>query len=235
MEKRKFITTALLLLLNVPALLTAQEAEDELFKKATRYYFQKKFAMAEVLLKESINKDPENALSYSYLADIYLNKQQYDAALNLYKRALDLAPQSAENHFRLGQVYYRKKLGNLAIEEFKKALELDQQMKYAHYHIGLAYLMLERNKPETLHHWKLYLALAPEDPQYENLRRVVSLLEDPNFKIPPVGSEISIEEALLLGGQTLTKQERKTEHHQAGQEDRKTREKLEDIYLDDGL
>jgi tetratricopeptide (TPR) repeat protein len=60
--------------------------EDELFLKAQKYFFQKKFEMAELLLQEVIKSNPENALAYSYLGDILLKKQLYDGALNLYKK-----------------------------------------------------------------------------------------------------------------------------------------------------
>ena len=63
--------------------------EDELFLKAQKYFFQKKFEMAELLLQEVIKTNPENALAYSYLGDILLKKQLYDGALNLYRKSLD--------------------------------------------------------------------------------------------------------------------------------------------------
>ncbi|MCP4129412.1 MAG: tetratricopeptide repeat protein [bacterium] len=209
--------------------------KDELFKKATRYFYQKKFSMAEILLQEEIKKNPENNLAYSYLGDIMLSQKRYDGALNLYKRAIDLDPAKSENYFRLGQIYYYKKLGGLSIENYQKSVEIDSTLKFAYYHIGLSYLMLERNKQKTIDNWETFLRLAPEDPQYESVRRVIELLKDPNFKIPPVGSDISIEEALLLGGSTLTKQKRNAKDKQAGHEEKKTNTKLEGIYVDDDL
>ena len=132
-------------------------------------------------------------------------------------------------------VYYKKKLGPVALNNFKKALELDPSLKFAHYHIGLCYLMLLRDKQNTIKSWETYIDIAPEDPQYESIRRVIELLKDPNFKIPPANSNISIEEALLLGGSTLEKQTRSGKHKQAGNEKKKTRNKIEEIYLDDDL
>ncbi len=151
----------------------------------------------------------------------------------MYKKAIDIDPYIAENYFRLGQVYYYKKLGNLAIENFKKSVETDSTLKYAYYHIGLSYLMLERDKMNTIKYWEKYLSVAPEDPQYESIRRVIELLKDPNFSIPPKGSEISIEEALLLGGSTLKKIERVAKDKQAGHEIKKTKDKIEEVYTDD--
>jgi tetratricopeptide (TPR) repeat protein len=214
---------------------TGKKEKDKLYKKATRYFFQKKFEMAELLLQEVIKRNPENVMAYSYLGDIFLKKKRYDGALNLYKKALDINPDMAENHFRIGQIYYYKKLGDMSIESFKKSLELDNKLKYAYYHIGLSYLMLLRNKNKTIENWETYIKLAPEDPQYEKIRRVIELLKDPNFVVPPMGSDISIEEALLLGGATLKEVERKARDKKAGHEVKKTKEKIEEIYRDDDL
>ena len=209
--------------------------EDELFLKAQKYFFQKKFEMAEVLLQEVINKNPENSLAYSYLGDIYLKKQLYDGALNLYKKALDLNPGNAENYFRIGQVYYFKKMGPESIEYFNRAVEMDGKLKIAYYHAGLSYLMLLRDKDKTIENWEIFIREVPEDPQCESIKRVIALLKDPNFRIPPADSEISIEEALLLGGATLDTKERESQSQKADHETKKSKKTIEEIYIDDDL
>ncbi len=223
-----------LLILLMPGTLYARQ-ETDIYKKAVKYFYQRKFEMAEILLQESIKKNPENYKAYCYLGDIFLQKKKYNGALNLYKKAVDLKPNVAENFFRLGQVYYYKKFGDLAIKNFQKALQLDSTLTFVYYHIGLSQLMLKRNKKLTIENWETFLRLAPEDPQYESIRRVIELLKDPRFKIPPAGSEISIEEALLLGGSTLTNSERRAKEKKAGNESKRTKKKLEGLYLDDDL
>ncbi len=210
-------------------------AQDKIFKRAIKYFFQKKFEMAELLLRESIKRNPENVHAYSYLGDLFLKKRKYDGALNMYKKAIDINSSIAENYFRMGQIYYYKKLGSLAIDNFKKTLELDKSLKQCYFHIGLTYLMIERNKSKTIESWETFLRKAPEDPQYDKIRRVLELLKDPNFKIPPKGSDVSIEEALHLGGQVLKKVDRSSKDKQAGDEKKKTKKKLEEIYEDDDL
>ena len=209
--------------------------EEDPFARATRYFFQKKFEMAEVLFQEVIKKDPENALAYSYLGDILLKKRQYDGAMNLYQRAIDINPDMAENYFRLGQIHYYKKNGELAIEFFNKTLVKNEKIKIAYYHRGLAYLMLMRDKEKTIENWETYIRLVPEDPQYDSIKRVIELLKDPKFKLPGPDSKISIEEALLLGGSTLDIQDREAENKKAGHESKKSKDTIENIYMDDDL
>jgi tetratricopeptide (TPR) repeat protein len=235
MKTCKTLIVLLALLIPCSPAAPQKKGDDDTFKKAEKYFFQKKFEMAELLLQEELKKNPENAGAYAYLGDIFLRKERYDGALNLYQKALDLDPGNAENYFRMGQIYYYKKLGNLSIENYRKALDLDKTMKFAHYHIGLSYLMLERDKENTIQSWENFIRLAPEDPQYDKIRRVIDLLKDPNFVIPPAGSEISIEEALLLGGSTLKKVDREAETKQAGNEEKKTKKKIEGLYLDDEM
>ena len=212
-----------------------KSSEESNFKKAVRYFYQKKLEMAELMLQEELKINPENELAYSYLGDIFFKKKRYDGALKLYTKALDLNPANAEDYFRIGQIYYYKKQGNKSIENFERSYSLNPKLKFAYYHIGLTYLMLLRDKENTIKGWENFLRIAPEDPQYEKIRRVIELLKDPNFVIPPVGSDVSIEEALLLGGIVLDDVKRKAGDKKAGHEAKKTKQKLEGIYEDDDL
>jgi tetratricopeptide (TPR) repeat protein len=225
----------MLLALSFAAFPQSGSDAEQTYKKAVKYFFDRKFEMAQILLQESIKKNPENAMAYSYLGDVFLFKKRYDAANSMYKKALDLNPGSAENYFRIGQVHYYRKDGRDAIDNFTRAFDLDSGLKMAQFHIGLAYLMLQRDKEKTIEHWERYIAIAPEDPQYENIRRVIELLRDPNFAIPPVGSEVSIEEALHLGGITMKQIDRTTTDKLADHEGMKVDKKIKDVYIDDDM
>lgn len=229
---------AAILMLAASTTILSQEKkreESELYKKALAYFYQQKFEMAELMFQEELKANPENQPAYSYLGDIFLMKKRYDGAMELYKKSLDLNPKSAEDYFRLGQIYYYKKEAVPALESFKKAFSINQNLKYAHYHMGLTHLMLQRDKNATIESWENFLRIAPEDPQYEKIRRAIELLKDPNFVLPPLGSDISIEEALHLGGAFLKDSDPKAEEKKAGHEERKTKNAFEDIYRDDGL
>lgn len=215
--------------------LAQEDTGDDMFRKATSYFFQKKFDMAESLLQQVIDREPGNALAYSYLGDIFLIKQRYDGALDLYRKSIELNPDAGENYFRIGQIYYYKKDGDQALSYFNKALQTDTQLRFAYYHVGLTYLMLKRDKAATIQNWETYIGLAPDDPQYDRIKRAIELLKDPNFMLPSPDSDISIEEALLLGGMSIDKTIHQSTDQEAGHESKKTKGKLEDIYLDDDL
>ena len=236
---KKIVLSCLITLLSVTIAYTisfaAKKDDDTPFKKGVKYFYQQKFEIAELLFQEELKNNPENAMAYSYLGDIFLYKKRYDGALQLYIKALELNPKSAEDAFRIGQVYYYKKQPEEALAYFKKAFSLNPQLKFAYYHIGLTYLMLLRDKEKTIESWEKFLAIAPEDPQYEKIKRVIELLKDPKFVLPPPGSDVSIEEALHLGGIILDDVQREAQDKKAGHETKKTKNKLEEIYRDDEL
>jgi len=205
------------------------------YKKGVKFFFQKKFEMAEIMFQTELQKNPENIKAYSYLGDIYLKKKKFNGALNLFKKAIEINPNIAKNYFRLGEIYYHKKIGNLAIDNYKKAYQLDNSLKFVFFQIGLTYLMVERDKGNTIKNWEKFINLAPEDPQYENILRVIQILKNPKFKIPPIGSEISIQEALLMGGISLTEKKTKTKDKKEGNVSKKTNKKTEGLYLDDDM
>jgi tetratricopeptide (TPR) repeat protein len=215
--------------------LQAKKKEDTAFDKAVKYFYQNKLEMAEILLQEELKNNPENSMAYSYLGDIFLEKKRYDGALNLFKKSLDIDPGNGDNYFRVGQIYYFKKEAELAINNFQESFKLEPKLTFAYYHIGLAYLMLKRDKEMTIESWEKFLKLAPEDIQYEKIRRAIDLLRDPNFVLPPPDSDISIEEALHLGGSVMSAAERTAKEKEAGHESKKTKSKVESIYRDEDM
>ena len=216
------LVLAFLFMLPSPSF-SQEDGEEEMFKKATDYFFQKKFDMAESLLERIIEKNPDHATANSYLGDIFLIRKRYDGALDLYQKSVRLKPEAGENYFRIGQIYYYKKDGVQAVDYFKKAIEVDPQLKFAYYHVGLTYLMLLRDKANTIENWETYIRIAEDDPQYDRIKRAIELLRDPNFVIPPAGSDITIEEALMLGGVTIDKTIHKSKDQEAGHESKKTK------------
>ncbi|TFH40093.1 MAG: tetratricopeptide repeat protein, partial [Chrysiogenales bacterium] len=220
------LPAGLILLFALPDISNAEGPGGQ-FEKATAYFFEKKFDLAESLLHRVIETEPSNALAYSYLGDIFLIKRRYDGALDLYRKSIEIDPKIGENYFRMGQAYYYLKDGARALDAFRKAIEVDGSLRFAHYHAGLTSLMLLRDKESTILNWERYIAIARDDPQYDKIKRAIELLRDPNFILPPPGSDMTVEEALLLGGVTIEKAIHSTREREAGHESKKTRRKLE--------
>lgn len=239
----------------------ASPESDRLFQKAEKNFFNGNFPLAETQFRRVISADPGNPRAHAYLGDIYLKRMKLEEARQHYKKSIDLSPDNADNYFRLGQVSYYQRKGTEAVDFFRKAVTLNPQLRYAHYHIGLSYLMLLRDKNNTIQSWETYLRIAPEDPQYDRIRRVIALLKDPSFTLPPADSDVSLEDYFRMGsdrdyagnrevyryrdGRDVppgndTRREsepikRKARDEQAGHEEIKTKKKVEDLYSDDDL
>ena len=214
---RRHIAPGAFLVLLLAAGSSAGESGSD-FERAASYFFEKKFDLAESLLLRVIDAEPSNALAHSYLGDIFLMKRRYEGALDLYRKSIAIDPGLGENYFRMGQVYYYLKDGPKALENFNRAIEVDGSLRFARYHAGLTSLMLLRDKDAAIESWERYLSIAHDDPQYDRIRRAIELLRDPRFVIPPPGSDMTVEEALLLGGVTIEKAIHGVTDREAGHE-----------------
>lgn len=230
---------ALCLLFSLLSGAHAQSGDSEKqFKDAEKYFFQKQYGAAKSALMQVVSANPSHPKAYSYLGDIALNVGDYREALRYYQAAERVSPEPAKECFRMGQVYIEMKQPDQAIEQFSRAYSLSPNLKAALYQNGYVYLVFKRDKYQTISYWKHFLAEAPSDPQYENIRKVIALLEDENFVLPPVGSDVSLEEALRLGGKTLQADGAEALDRSAGHEKERTRtdtEGLLDSLEDDDL
>jgi len=178
---------------------TTAFAQSSLFDKGEHYFFNGKFAMAERFLLQALDADPENPQIYTYLGDILFLRNKHIDALKMYRIVDELRP-SGQNCFRMGQVYYDLNDGRSAIANFRRTIEIDPSIKFAYYHIGLTYLMIFREKENAIAFWKKFIEVSPEDPQIETIKEAVDILSNPAFILPPFGSNVSVAQALKIGG-----------------------------------
>ncbi len=210
---------------------SAQEmgGSGDQFQAAEKYFYQKQYGAAKKELLAVIQSNPNHPKAYSYLGDIALTLGDYQEALRYYEAAKKVSATPDKEYFRIGQVYIEMEQADQAIDSFGKAYTLNPSLKPALYQKGYVYLVFKRDKALTVQYWKQFLAESPNDPQYENIRKVIALLEDENFVLPPAGSDVSLEEALRLGGKTLEADGADNEDQSAGHEDEKTRTDTEGL------
>ena len=172
---------------------------SENFKKGEKYFYQKKFAIAAKFLEKVLESQPDHAKSISLLGDIYLIQKKYGKAERYYRQAIEVSSNPAKDYFRLGQIYTKRFEADKAIAAYEKSYSLDQSLSQALFHLGYVGLTLQRDKEKTIQYWEKFLTQTPLDYQYEKIKKVLTLLKDANFKIPPLDSEVSLAEALALG------------------------------------
>jgi TolB-like protein/Tfp pilus assembly protein PilF/predicted Ser/Thr protein kinase len=114
----------------------------EYFLKGRRLINQLAYDEAREMLEKAVNKDPEYALAYAGLAEVYsgiydwqgANPEDLEAARYNSRKALELAPHLAESHISYGYVLSLDKQYDKAEKEFQKAIEIDSNVFEAFYY-----------------------------------------------------------------------------------------------------
>ena len=230
-----FIINGILICFVFPSYFYAEGSLSDTFKKAQAFFFEKKFVSSEKLLQKIIEANPSNEDALSLLGDIYFFKKEWNKAISYYQQVLEIAPNSSTDLFRLGQTYLAIKDSVRADEYFKIAYKVDPSLTQSLFQLGYIELMYNRNKLKTISFWEDFLKKTPNDAQYDNVYKAIQLLKDKNFKIPAKDSNISIEEALLLGGKNIQAGDAKIKDKKAGNANSKESNKIKGLLEDNEL
>jgi tetratricopeptide (TPR) repeat protein len=82
---------------------------------------------------------PETARTYVTSGNAYLDKKEYDRAIQDYDRAIQLDPAYAAAYYNRGVAYLDKKEYDRAIQDYDRAIQLDPAFAVAYYNRGNAY------------------------------------------------------------------------------------------------
>ena len=91
-------------------------------------------------LDAAIQRNPEDAKSYSTRGDAYLQKGEYDRAIADYNAAIKLAPKNSELYVDRGCAYLNKEDYDRAITDYDKAIQLNPEEVEAYIGKSHAYL-----------------------------------------------------------------------------------------------
>ena len=100
-------------------------------------------AEAEAAANRAYLLDPENALALAYYAEVLLDQQKWDQALEYAAQAVERAPDNLDTHRVYGTVLESVGLYGDAIREYKRASELAPNLTFILLQIGLGYRNLE--------------------------------------------------------------------------------------------
>ncbi|MBD5401213.1 tetratricopeptide repeat protein [bacterium] len=125
------------------------------------YYQVRDYLEAEVCIKKAISIQPE-LYYFENLAGVYLQKGDFELAIDFYKELVKECPQKYEYHFNLAMAYKNHKDWEKAKEEYYKAIELNPKSHESYF--NLAYLCFNENRPEdAVECYKKALEINPED------------------------------------------------------------------------
>ncbi len=138
------------------------------------YAQQGRFNEAEAEVRKALAIDPENSLAKKNLADI-LNRGRI--IVEPEKKGEISAQTAAYNYYILGLAYIKKEMYKEAAIETENALKLDPKMSDAHRNLGLIYYSYLKDNKKAAYHFKKLLQLAPNQPDKENINKIIKEIE----------------------------------------------------------
>jgi len=113
------------------------------------------------------------------LALAYLKTEQYEPAKKLFIVITQIQPDNGTAYQHLGYCYL--KLGDIdyAVESYNKALKINDKDWQVHKNLGTAYMLKaakdkdQMQRSKAIQHWKMSLAIEPDQPNWEALLKLV--------------------------------------------------------------
>jgi len=125
-----------------------------------KYLEEKDFIKAENILKDVLEKYPNDASALDLLGNLYSLNGDIKKSLEFYNKAISIAPKYAHTYYDRGSLYLNLEEYDKALKDMYKAVELDPN--YAEFRMALGTTLLvldEINKAED--HLKKAIQLDP--------------------------------------------------------------------------
>ncbi len=139
-------------------------------RKAFNLHTLEKVEDAKTLLKQLLEKDPENLQILQAMGTILRNEKKYDEAIAYYTRAINAVPAPDKRHWALfyhrGIAYERSKQWPKAEADFKRSLELDGEQASVLNYLGYSWVDQNMNIDEAMELIKKAVKLKPDDGYY---------------------------------------------------------------------
>jgi tetratricopeptide (TPR) repeat protein len=147
-----------------------------LVEQANALATQNKLAEAQELLREALEKNPDNGFAYSQQAKIYFSLQQDSQARNAIEKALQLQPYQPDFLYVLGVI--EERAGNLdaAMAALRSVTLVNPQEADAYFEMGKIWL-LENDRAQALSAFRKAAELEPDDRDY---REAVQTASEPH-------------------------------------------------------
>jgi len=127
-------------------------------------------------LENRLQTEPENFDLLVEAGNISFDRDLFKQAIAYYERALKVHPDNPDVLTDLGIMYRRTGDPEKAVSLFRQAIKADPLHQNAALNLGVVLLHDLKDKEGALKAWEAYLALNPQDPRAENIRRVVNQL-----------------------------------------------------------
>lgn len=135
------------------------QANIALFEKSTEAMEKKNYEQAIDFLRQIVETDPNDFLSWTELGTAYLGKENSSEAEKAYVKAIELRPKFFLALMNLGRLRIAEKNYDGAITSLAAAVEVQPSSAIANYYLGQAYLLIKKGSRAVSY---LYEALKLE-------------------------------------------------------------------------
>ena len=119
--------------------------EDEitnLIKKGKAWLDICDYKHAKECFQKVLEINPD-AISYSYLGEIYWSQGENNNAINCFQNAIGINPRYAKAHYQVGRLYCLQKDYGTALKHFQKVVEIEPTYDSIYYLIGMCYFRVK--------------------------------------------------------------------------------------------
>jgi len=127
--------------------------------------------------EESLLKAPLVFVSNYNLGELYFKNKRMEDAIIRFKLALQLKPNIPETYAKLGEIYLKQKKWDLADLYFKKCIEIESRFPEVFKNLGILHFYHLKNLKESLLYFSKSLALAPNQKDAQEIRKIISLYQ----------------------------------------------------------
>ena len=131
----------------------------------------REYEKAETTLKKAVERDSQNAYTYSVLSSVLVAQEKFDEAEDALKKAQKLAPSDSEVYLNYGILYAKQQKRTKAIEMLKKSKFLNPTNTHVYFLLGV--MLFETDK--TNEAFIEFKQLEEFNPNYKNLSYYLAL------------------------------------------------------------
>jgi len=128
-------------------------------------------------LKAQIEANAGKPGPYIQAGNLLFDHERFDEAVRYYEKALELEPENADLLTDAGICYRQLKQPDKAVSYFRRARKADPGHPNSALNLGIVLLHDLGDKKAALEAWREYLALNPQGPRADMIRRVVAQIE----------------------------------------------------------
>lgn len=123
-----------------PAVDSAEQSQAQVyFLQALKTRDEGRFDVAERLMRQAVQLEPNNADYHFELGNIYILMKNLESARRELEQTIMIAPHHIAGNYNLGLVYKELRLMGVAREQFRRVLQIDPENARAMLQIGYIY------------------------------------------------------------------------------------------------